>query len=138
MNKSPQDFELAEHAYVRACDQDHAQACLAVASILCDDRSARRDERRCFELTEKACRLGLQEGCRSVADFYQMGSTDPGIVAKDPGKAFQLYKGYCEAGDAISCDSLATCYELGLGVKRNAVLARQFHRRAEQLGYVGE
>jgi TPR repeat protein len=130
----------ARTALQRACDLSEAKGCALLANLLLTGvpGAIPRDEKRGLELMEKGCTLGWREGCRLLGNLYQQGSLEPGAFPQDLRRSFSIYEQTCRAGDAYACASLAHCYDAGLGVARDAKLARQYRWMAEELGYVGE
>jgi TPR repeat protein len=130
----------ARTALQRACDLSEPKGCTLLAGLLLTGipDEIPRDEKSGVALMEKGCKLGSREGCRLLGNLYQQGSLEPGAFPQDTRRAFGIYRETCRAGDAYACASLAHCYDAGLGVERDAKLARQYRWMADELGYVGE
>ena len=52
--------------WARACDGDHAEACLRLGGLYYHGEPLPRDEARSLTYLQRACELGLQEGCDNI------------------------------------------------------------------------
>lgn len=123
---APQSDPRAIELFELACEGGSASGCEALAKMYREGRSMPKDPRRSKELMEKACEHGAAESCRSVG----MDALKDG----DQATAVRLLTRACELRNAISCLAVGTFYVTGTGVARDLDKAREFLRRACNMG----
>ncbi|RGB39523.1 kinase-like domain-containing protein [Rhizophagus diaphanus] len=88
------------------------------------------DERKAFELYQKAADLGNTDGINNLGYCY-----DVGIGTKfDKRKAFELYQKTADLGDADGINNLGYCYQYGTGTDIDEKKAFELYRKAAGLG----
>jgi hypothetical protein len=103
-----------------ACEAGNADSCWAVGSqLLCQSPGCGKDEVGATVAFQRACDLGSQVGCRSLADSLVAGRGTP----QDLQKAVSLYRGACGAGEIGSCFELGRLSHRGVGVERDSLAA---------------
>ena len=110
-----------------SCDGGSAEACQSLGAMYAiggaGDGSVNRwpiDLARSFAAHERACEMGLADGCMSVAYMYEHGEH----VAVDLALAAAMYERACQAGSGDGCYGLAQLYADGRGVGKEARKAR--------------
>lgn len=104
------DFER-ESYFKQSCEQNDAQACLALGAMYHVGDGVSQNFRKARELYSKSCDLGLASGCTHLGYMYENGH-----AGYQPLKAAELYTKACNMGDMIACASVAKLYENGTGV----------------------
>jgi len=103
----PSDRGLALKMLEKACDRDHAPGCALAAQRLSQSRR-QPDQVRSVARYRRACKLGHDRSCVSLATALQSGSG----VRADPVKAKELLEEVCDRDDAndqgLACMSLAS------------------------------
>lgn len=112
----------------RAAEQDHAQACMRLASwyyrqnsnaMSWYDQSAivpvAKDDVAAFKWLKKAADLGDPMAATALGECYQEGIG----TATDPSKAVEYFRIGAESGSWAGAIALAGCYESGNGVQLN-------------------
>lgn len=79
-----------------------------------------------MEPFEKACKLGLAEGCVGAGDALRRGVGAP----KDEARALRLFEQACRDGSAQGCAFAAFQYATGQGIPRNDARATNLYVRA--------
>lgn len=79
-----------------------------------------------MEPFERACKLGLAEGCVGAGDALRRGVGTP----KDEARALRLFEQACRDGSAQGCAFAAFQYATGQGVPRNDARATNLYVRA--------
>jgi TPR repeat protein len=115
------------------CDMNDVGSCVSLATMLFGGTSP-NDELKAFQLYQRACTLNDLYSCGVVAQIFERGSRQPGIVPRDLPRAAQIYQQACEGGDACSCINLADLYSHGRGVKKDKRRAKELTERGRRNG----
>jgi hypothetical protein len=84
---------------------------------------------------QKACDLGVMEGCALLGGCYWTGTCG---VVKDARHGFGLYEKACDGGDMGACGQLGVCYEVGgCGLLKSGEKAVRMYEKACTGGEVG-
>lgn len=135
------------------CAYQGAAACVAIGDLQKEGRLVPRDPLLAGKNFGRACDLGLDAGCASLAEFVQHGGQDlflrdcdrgDGVscfilgwqmdkglgVAVDPARAAALFERSCAAGWARGCGTLGDFYRQGEGVPVDPVRATDSYVKA--------
>lgn len=123
------DCEEAVQWYGDAAEQDHAGAQKALADCLLTGRGCGKDEKKALFWYRKAADNGYAEAVVSLARMYLEGT---GMDAPDYEKAWYLYEVAVWKGVIEANLSLAEMCEKGLGRKKDAALAAEYRRKAQE------
>lgn len=116
------------------CEANNAKACLDLGGAYSWGKGVPENQKKAFELFQKACDLGSANGCSNVGFFYEKGVDSAG-VAKDLSKAFAFYKKACDMVYAQGCANLgALYYNGGDGVKKDINAAKNYSKKACSMG----
>ena len=75
----------------------------------------------------RSCDGNIPNGCINLGRLYETGSES---IKVDLNHAVDLYKKACRLNSSIGCTSLGYMYDLGLGVDKNVVKARNYYEIA--------
>lgn len=117
------------------CEANNAKACYDLGSAYSLGKGVPENQKKAFELAQKACDLGSANGCSVIGFFYEKGEDLTTSVAKDSSKAFALSKKACDMGDAKGCANLGAMYYKGDGVKKDINAAKNYSKKACSMGY---
>lgn len=92
--------------------------------------SVKKDEKKAFELYEKAMDKGDVDAIMNLAYCYRVGCG----VEKDEKKAFKLYEQAMNKGDVDAINNLACCYLVGRGVKKDEGKAFELYMKSSDNG----
>lgn len=115
------------------CEANNAKACYDLSVAYYNGKGVPTNQKKAFELFQKACDMGSAAGCNDVGYFYEQGEDSAG-VAKDLSKAFALLKKACDMGAALGCASLGALYYNGTGVKKDINAAKNYSKKACSMG----
>lgn len=96
-NSSKGNFAKFSTPREESCQKGDAKACLELAKVA----EARKKSDQAKTLSNKACQLGLYEGCRFYADLQ---------ITQNPAVAIKILQSTCEKKDFLSCVSLGDIY----------------------------
>ena len=102
------------------CEANNAKACFDLGVAYYNGTGVPTNQKKAFELAQKACDLGGANGCSAVGTFYVKGAEWNSGVAKDSSKAFAFYKKACDMGYAEGCFNVGTAYLIGEGVAKDS------------------
>lgn len=112
-------FDLAARAYGRACAFGDAASCFAQGLVL-RGRIQPPDDALSHAAFERACELGIADGCAQVATDLLTGIG----IAEDLARARAMLERACTAGSGLSCYNLAVSARDGtFGATRDAAAA---------------
>ena len=114
----PRDASKAEGLYKKACNGNHAPACLE------QSRLAKPDE--AVKLLDRACTLQSGEACGLLATRYQSGDG----VEKNMTRAGEIHQKACDGGWGASCLALGAMLHDGRGVPKDVVKANALYAKA--------
>lgn len=110
-----------------ACDAGDGSACLQLAGQFKFGAEGKpRDPATATRYLERACTLGVDEGCIQLGYALAKGQ---GVPA-DPKRAFNLFNDACSRSHANGCDSLADAYTNGWGTAPDPARAKQARAKA--------
>ena len=122
------DSAGAKRAYESACARNHGAACNNLGYLLETRSIDRPDAARIDGLYQRACTLGVAEGCTnlgaSISVKVRSGADPSGYT-----RSAALFLRACEAGDPKGCSQLARVLERGEGVPREPARALDIHLR---------
>lgn len=116
------------------CDMGDRDSCVTLAAQLFAGIFLPRDESKALGLYQRACDLNDMHSCGVVAQMFERGSREPGVIPADLTRAAQVYQHACDAGDACSCINLADLYSHGRGVKKDKRRAKELTERGRKSG----
>lgn len=117
------------------CEANNAKACYDLSVAYFNGTGVPENQKKAFELVQKACDLGSANGCSVVGVFYLKGAEWNSGVAKDSSKAFAFYKKACDMGEAQGCHNLGVAYyNGGDGVKKDINAAKNYFKKACSMG----
>jgi len=87
----------------------------------CDAES----QTKAFSLHDRACRMGVAEGCYNIHTAFLLGRKQP----KDLPKAFSYATAGCSLNHAPSCSNLSLMYRHGHGTEKNEILADEIRKK---------
>lgn len=117
------------------CESNNAKACYDLSVAYALGKGVPTNQKKAFELVQKACDLGSASACSGVGFFYEKGAEWNSGVAKDLSKAFAFYKKACDMGDAKGCFNLGVLYyNGGDGVKKDINAAKNYFKKACSMG----
>jgi TPR repeat protein len=111
------------------CALKDGACCAGAAAARDGGRGVAKDRKKAFALAARACALGHERACTTVAMSHALGVEAAG-VRKDPVKATALLERACAANEGTACLNLAERLRLGLGVARNEARAADLRARA--------
>jgi TPR repeat protein len=88
-------------------------------------------------LLKRAARLGNPEAKENLAAWYLEGlrtQTGRVVLRRSPGRAVALLVEAAEEHNPLAQFSLAYCFDLGIGVRRNPLVAAVWYRKAANRG----
>jgi uncharacterized protein len=104
------------------CDRDIGEACVeAGLDIGFGEASKAHTPAERATYFDRACHLGVANGCTRLAFHYGTGLA----VSKDDKKSYELMSKACECGDDTGCSGMAYHLRNGKGVERDYVRARE-------------
>lgn len=112
------------------CEANNAKACYDLGVAYVNGKGVPTNQKKAFELFQKACDLGSAYGCFGVGSLYSSGTG----VAKDLSKAFSLLKKACDMGWAKACYNVGSYYYDGTGVKKDINAAKNYSKKACSMG----
>ena len=113
-----------------ACQRREGTGCFGLALIYQSDAYVHGDPVLTIYFAEKACNLGVAQGCKLAVFRYLNGSM--GVAAMDP--AVGSAKKGCELSEVDSCTALGQAFAQGAGVPQDLQQSRQYFQRACQFG----
>lgn len=124
----PEDDARAAELYARACDAGTAWSCYNLSLLLSQGQvqgvSADQAPTLAFGRLERACDLGMQEGCAALGERLRDGRG----VAQDATRARELLTRSCSSGEG--CAALGDLLAEGLGGGRDLKGAASLYDRA--------
>jgi uncharacterized protein len=129
-----EDDRMGAQFFQLGCDMGDIRSCVGLATLLFTGVSIPRDESKALQLYERACELSDMHSCGVVAQTFERGSRQPGVIPRDLPRAAQIYQQACEGGDACSCINLADLYSHGRGVKKDKRRAKELTERGRKNG----
>jgi len=91
------DIRPALDKLARACELEHASACLNLANRLSTGDGVKKHAQRALKYFDRACEAGSARGCVQLADH--IGTSRPA----DRARVIKLHRKACKADDAIGC-----------------------------------
>ncbi len=156
-----ENLELERRYHDKGCKLGNGPACLALGSSYFGVES---EQKRVSKLMDRACELGVAEGCAQIGYRYvaatgvaqdvprglralergcMLGSAGAcrriaGHYAygedRDAARSLALARQGCELDDGWSCDHVGFAYEYGEEAPQDPAKAREFYARACRLG----
>ena len=112
--------------FLKACNGGHATGCGNLANQYYNGLGVTEDRARAVQFYQRACDLGSVPGCVDLGVIYRDAK---GVKVKNPTYAAQLFQRACDLS-AAACASIASMYELGMGVAKDAALAKMLYQRS--------
>jgi TPR repeat protein len=114
-----EDFTAAIASYGKACDQNHAPACRAMAVLFSDGKGAAGDGARAVPLLQKACDLNDGPACHALGWAQYRNA--------DYARSTSYFTKACDLRDGEGCTMLGYQAELGNGTAADVAVARKFY-----------
>lgn len=128
------DLAKAQAKLERACSAlMTGAACLHLANLVVEGKAPiNKDPKRAVELMERACILGIANGCVRVGEWKITGHKG---VPKDVAKGTELLEASCkEAKDRFSCETLLGLHRRGKDLPRDANVIKELTLRVCAMG----
>lgn len=123
---TPVDLEACQHA----CELNHSNSCANWGQLV-----AKLEPERARELYDRACKGGSGIGCEARARVAQQSGAGEEEVAERFALARNYHRVHCAQGYARSCAQLGQLFIEDLGVPIDPKTAKEFMRRACNLGW---
>jgi TPR repeat protein len=122
----------ARASFQKACQGGHVYGCVMLGILL----QSKGNEKYCrvldVELQRKACDKGEGEACIQLGRLLDHSFALD--VTRDDAAARRAYEAACDDDQALGCTSAARMWSKGQGGPRDKAKARQFMKRACDLG----
>lgn len=120
------------------CNDGNMESCVNLGGFYAIDiknYGKKSDDKKAFELFQKACNAGNIDGCAALGAIY-LGflELENHQVAKDYKKGFDLLNNACNKNNALGCTLLGTSYYGGMGTKQSFANALESYEKACSLG----
>jgi TPR repeat protein len=136
--------ELSAHLLERSCEAREMVACNDLGDQYEHGLGITRDLKRALELYNEACDSGTAIGCISLASLAWAGMGVPRDLdravalleraTKLSARTAEMVVSMCSFDDKTDCALAGLVYERGIGVSPDAKRAREFMRRACEIG----
>jgi len=116
------------------CDKGHAGSCLTLGQLLVWTPTP--DEKRAFDLFDKACKAHEARGCfeEALSKFRQAGK-DPSQKTQLNADGMKLGEQACSYGDGYSCSMVGLWYQWGTLAPKDLSKSVSLMKRSCDLGY---
>lgn len=114
-------------AHLDACDEGDVVSCHAAGLDAYYSARSPSNDRRAFELFERACNAGYAPSCNGLGLLHFEGRG----TQKNAVEAARLYRAACLAGASTGCEHLAQVLQNGEGVPQDGAAAKRAKTRAE-------
>ncbi|MEJ2609340.1 MAG: tetratricopeptide repeat protein [Candidatus Thiodiazotropha sp.] len=116
-------------ADIEACHRGDKVSCEDLADAYDTGDGVPHDQAKALEYYNKACQMDSAYGCRWYGIYI-----DPDFeeykVEKNQQACAAAYKKGCDLDDASSCNNIGVIHRDGIGVEKNALLAKQYLTKA--------
>ena len=119
----PVIYKRALHYYSRLAQQGSLYAKYRIAEMLIRGQGTKRNRHAGFNMLCKVARAGSADAQYSLYEIYRDGRV---IVRKNMERAVEWLIRAAEQGHGAACEELARCYREGIGVDKDARLARKW------------
>jgi len=114
--------------YIKGCETKDPTACSNLANIY----GTQKEYYKSYNYFIKACNLADALACNNASMLLYKKL----LTVDNPNKTmFNLDSNSCEMNDKIGCSNLAYDYSMGIGVKKDPKKAKQYYKKACQLGH---
>jgi TPR repeat protein len=123
----------------RACNAEGAHACAVLAQAYAKGDGVPQDTNQANTLLGKACEDGDEEACVQACDTSKeaVRCLRVGLLsakgAKDLRRAATYYRKACDLGHPLGCRELGIMHRDGFGVAKDADIAGQMLKKADEL-----
>lgn len=125
------DYKKAFYWFMKAAQQNHADAQVSVSNCYLFGHGVEADEERAFHWTEKASLLGNIDAQINLGGCYSGGIG----VDKDEGEAFKWFLKAAKGGSPTSQFKVGQYYEYGKVVEKSMAEAIKWYRKSAEGGY---
>ena len=130
-----ENYARALYNYRRASKQGSLYSKCRIGEMIMEGKGVKKDVKKGYKLIEQAARAGCREAQFDMYEFYRDGN--PCIPRRNIHCAIRWLKRAAEQEEAQACKELARCYREGIGVGKDARLARKWERVAAGILFPG-